>query len=381
MIEAADHLLSMIDADTVVVPGHGAVTDCGGLIAFRDMLRSIEDKILAMIEARRGLPQIIAARPTAEFDPLGRGYVTGARFTRMVLAGNETLHKAGSHDMVRILAFSGSSRRDSLNQRLLDQAALGAHAAGAEVTSIRLSDFELPVYDADWQAERGLPNGAEALKALLAGHQGLLIATPEHNGCYTALLKNAPDRMSRPGGFAAGKVGALVWGSPGLRGGMKSQLSLQVVLGKLDALVIPDSFALGTAHQAFDAQGRLRDANFEKAVRGVGAALAATAAKIATSDRCRRPSAPPFFSTTCSVPASRRSPRQLRVNRRPAASLPVVPEPMSVPRAPVSICQWGAVCGPPRRSSPLRAATTCSSCGRSLRAPASITNQRSIPCH
>jgi NAD(P)H-dependent FMN reductase len=46
--------------------------------------------------------------------------------------------------MTRILALSGSSRRGSLNQNLLDQAALGARAAGAEVTSIRLSDFELP---------------------------------------------------------------------------------------------------------------------------------------------------------------------------------------------------------------------------------------------
>jgi chromate reductase, NAD(P)H dehydrogenase (quinone) len=141
--------------------------------------------------------------------------------------------------MVRILALSGSSRRESLNQRLLDQAALGAHAAGAEVTSIRLSDFELPVYDADWEAEHGLPTGAEALKALLAGHQGLLIATPEHNGGYTALLKNALDWMSRPSGFAAGKVSALVSASPGLLGGMKSQLSLQIVLVKLGALVIP----------------------------------------------------------------------------------------------------------------------------------------------
>jgi chromate reductase, NAD(P)H dehydrogenase (quinone) len=167
----------------------------------------------------------------------------------------------------------------SLNQRLLDQAALGAHAVGAEVTSIRLSDFELPVYDADWEAEHGLPHGAEALK--LAGHQGLLIATPEHTGGYTA---NALDWMGRPGGFAAGKLAALVSASPDLLGGMKSRLSLQIVLGKLGALVVPDSFALGAAHQAFDAQGRLRDANVEKAVRGVGAALAATTAKIATFD-------------------------------------------------------------------------------------------------
>ena len=186
--------------------------------------------------------------------------------------------------MVSILAFSGSSRRDSLNRRLLDQAALGAHAGGAEVTSIRLSDFELPVYGADWEAEHGLPNGAQALKPLLADHQGLLIATPERNGGYAALLKNVLDSMSRPSAFAEGKVAALVSASPGLLGSIKSQLSLQVVLGKLGALVIPGSSALGAAHQAFHAQGRLRDANVEKAVRGVGAALAATAAKIATFD-------------------------------------------------------------------------------------------------
>jgi hypothetical protein len=38
-------------------------------------------------------------------------------------------------------------------------------------------------------------------------------------------------------------------------------------------LVIPSSFALGTAHKAFDAQGRLADANAKKMVRDVGAAL------------------------------------------------------------------------------------------------------------
>ena len=124
--------------------------------------------------------------------------------------------------MTRILALSGSSRRGSLNQKLLDQAALGAHVAGAEVTSIRLSDFDLPIYDGDREAEHGLPKGAQELKALLAGHQGLLIATPEHNGGYTALLKNALDWMSRPNGFASGKVAASISASPGLLGGVKS---------------------------------------------------------------------------------------------------------------------------------------------------------------
>jgi glyoxylase-like metal-dependent hydrolase (beta-lactamase superfamily II) len=88
MIEAVDRLLPMIDGDTVVVPGHGAATNRVGLAEFRDMLRGIEDRVLALIEAGRQIPEVIAAEPTADLDPLwGRGYVTGARFTRMVLAG------------------------------------------------------------------------------------------------------------------------------------------------------------------------------------------------------------------------------------------------------------------------------------------------------
>jgi len=186
--------------------------------------------------------------------------------------------------MIGILALSGSSRRGSLNQKLLDQAADGARAAGAEVTSIRLSDFELPIYDADWEAEYGLPKGAQALKALLADSQGLLIATPEYNGGYTALLKNALDWMSRPNGFPSGKVAALVSASPGLLGGVKSQLSLQIVLNKLGVHVIPESFALGAAHQFFDAEGSLKDANVESAVRRVGAALAEMVIRLGTCD-------------------------------------------------------------------------------------------------
>jgi len=88
MIEAVERLLPMIDGDTVVVPGHGAATNRAGLAAFRDMLRSIEDRILVLIEAQCEIPEITAARPTAEFDSVwGRGYVTGAHFTRMALAG------------------------------------------------------------------------------------------------------------------------------------------------------------------------------------------------------------------------------------------------------------------------------------------------------
>jgi chromate reductase, NAD(P)H dehydrogenase (quinone) len=68
---------------------------------------------------------------------------------------------------VRILAISGSSRRESLNQKLLDIAAQGARDAGAEVTVARLADFDLPIYDGDFEAERGVPHEVRKLHELM----------------------------------------------------------------------------------------------------------------------------------------------------------------------------------------------------------------------
>ena len=88
MVEAVEELLAIIDGNSVVVPGHGAAANRTGLLAFRDMLRRIEDRILSLVEAQLETSEIMSAQPTAEFDPLwGCGYVTGMHFTRMVLAG------------------------------------------------------------------------------------------------------------------------------------------------------------------------------------------------------------------------------------------------------------------------------------------------------
>ena len=193
---------------------------------------------------------------------------------------------------IKILALCGSSRRDSLNQQLLDIASLGAADAGAQVSLMRWLDFPLPIYDGDWEAEHGLPERACALKALLAQHHALLVATPEYNGGYPAILKNALDWASRPTesdptGLEAfaGKVAAVVSASPGVLGGMRAQIALQISLNKLGLLVIPNSFALGLAHQAFDEPRRLMDGNADQNVRGVGAALVRTVIALAPTPK------------------------------------------------------------------------------------------------
>jgi hypothetical protein len=57
----------------------------------------------------------------------------------------------------RILAFAGSTRRESFNKKLVRIAVEAARAAGVDVTLIDLKDFPLPLFDQDLEAERGMP--------------------------------------------------------------------------------------------------------------------------------------------------------------------------------------------------------------------------------
>ena len=188
---------------------------------------------------------------------------------------------------MKILAFAGSTRSNSLNQKLLDIAALGAIESGAQVTQIHLGDYPLPFYDGDLEGKSGLPEKAVALQNLVVESDALLIASPDYNGGYSAILKNALDWMSRPNGDGhsalahfANKAAAVVSASPGPHGGSRGQLAIRGVLDKLGMLVIPQSFSLGLAHEAFDETHRLRDARAESMVRAVGAALAETVRKL-----------------------------------------------------------------------------------------------------
>lgn len=189
---------------------------------------------------------------------------------------------------IRILALCGSARRDSLNHKLLGVAALGARDGGVELRFVSLADYQLPLYDGDLEKERGIPASVRELQRLFAETDAFLIASPEHNGGYTALLKNAIDWVSRPRESGepgvqlfAGKAAAVLSASPGPMGGIRAMLATRDVLEKLGALVIPQGFSLGAAHLAFTVEGNLADAKAEAEVRMVGTALVDVATQLA----------------------------------------------------------------------------------------------------
>ncbi|HET7269019.1 MAG TPA: MBL fold metallo-hydrolase, partial [Oleiagrimonas sp.] len=68
VIADINRMLKWMDADTVVIPGHGAVADKATLVRYRDMLMRMSAKIRKLIDAGKSLQEIQAMRPTAALD-------------------------------------------------------------------------------------------------------------------------------------------------------------------------------------------------------------------------------------------------------------------------------------------------------------------------
>jgi chromate reductase len=181
-------------------------------------------------------------------------------------------------DKPRILAFAGSTRRESYNKKLIKIAAEAARAAGGEVTLIDLADFPLPIMDEDLEKE-GMPENALKLKKLFLENDGLLISCPEYNSSITPLLKNVIDWVSRPEpdkpSLAAyiDKVATLMAASPGGLGGLRGLVHVRDILENIGVVVLPDQRAVPRAFQVFDEAGNITEQGTRQGVEGLGRGL------------------------------------------------------------------------------------------------------------
>ena len=188
-----------------------------------------------------------------------------------------------------ILAFSGSLREGSFNQKLVRIAAAGARAAGADVTELALRDLPLPLYDGDLEAREGIPENARKLKALMKDHQGFLIASPENNSSLSAALKNAIDWASRPEGphdkepplvCFKRKTAVIMAASPGALGGLRGLVGLRSILTNIGVLVLPEQKTIPGVGEAFGDNGGLKDPKQHQAIETLGARLAEVLARL-----------------------------------------------------------------------------------------------------
>lgn len=194
--------------------------------------------------------------------------------------------------MSKILAFAGSSRKESLNKKLVRIAALGAQDVGASVTIIDLVDYPMPLFDQDIEHEQGMPENARKFKKLMTEHDAFIIASPEYNSAFSPLLKNVIDWASRaesddepPLAAYQGKLAAIMAASPGAFGGLRGLVSLRLLLTNIGITVLPDQQAIPQAFKAFDDDGSLIDVRQQKAVLDLGSKLAITVSKLNGQER------------------------------------------------------------------------------------------------
>lgn len=82
-IAAADAVLSRSDANTKIIPGHGALANRADLQRFHDMLVTVRGRIQALVERGMSEDEVVAAQPTQEFDAAwGQGFMNPENFTR-----------------------------------------------------------------------------------------------------------------------------------------------------------------------------------------------------------------------------------------------------------------------------------------------------------
>lgn len=183
----------------------------------------------------------------------------------------------------KVLAFSGSSRDGSVNQKLVTEAAQIASKMGATVTLVDLKDYQLPFYNADLESSQGMPEIAKKFRRLMVQSDIILIASPEYNGSLPGELKNAIDWASRGenGGSSReafkGKTFVVMSASPGQGGGARGLVHLTQIIGNVGGTVLPNQVVVPNAFGAFDEQGKLKDPTLvQKLNDAITAALSST---------------------------------------------------------------------------------------------------------
>lgn len=86
VIAAVDRALALADDKTRIIPGHGPLSNKAELKAYRDMLATVAGRVKAQIAAGKKLEEIVAAKPTADYDAKwGGGFIKPDKWAELVV--------------------------------------------------------------------------------------------------------------------------------------------------------------------------------------------------------------------------------------------------------------------------------------------------------
>jgi len=165
-----------------------------------------------------------------------------------------------------IVCISGTSRPGNYTSRALAVVVDELKKRNVETTVIDARDLTLgfPGYPKTEDAAR--------LQAAVEGASGVVLATPEYHGGFSAMTKLILENLEFPSALK-GKPVALLGVAAGRIGAIKSLEQLRGVCAHVGALVLPSSVSVAGVQRAFDEEGRCTDGAVEKSLRGIADAL------------------------------------------------------------------------------------------------------------
>ena len=154
----------------------------------------------------------------------------------------------------KIAFICASLREGSINKQLEKALIKRFKAAGAKTSSIDLGKYGMPIFHGDLKT----PPTVKKLINRLNKFDGIVVISPEYNGCLPPLLKNTIDWTST---VSTDYVKNAVWGlasaTPGPKSGIMCMRQMQFIFSRLGGDVLSQQVGCGNAAQAFDAKGNL----------------------------------------------------------------------------------------------------------------------------
>jgi len=164
---------------------------------------------------------------------------------------------------MNIEIISGSPRKESVSHRV----AVFLHKYFTEKTHhsvniIDVRDWNLPLLQHVFSSVENTPDAFKPLAERMFAADAFIIVTPEYNGGYSPALQNLMDHFPKQNHKAFGIVTA----SPGAMGGMRASQQLLLLIPALFGVASPHMLVTPMVDKKFDAEGKLTEPGFEKAI-------------------------------------------------------------------------------------------------------------------
>lgn len=167
----------------------------------------------------------------------------------------------------KVVTVAGSVRPGNYTRMALALVEDELRERDIEVTSIDPAELSLP-----FPGEASDSDDPAALKEAVREATGVVLATPEYHGSFSARLKLVIENLGFPS-VLAGKPVALLGVAAGRIGAIKSLEQLRGVCSHVGAIVLPGPISIAGVREVFDDDGSCTDEATEKAIRGVAANL------------------------------------------------------------------------------------------------------------